>query len=46
MRCLGFAADANVVDVLVGYLRSKLESTGTPNLLHTVGGIGFPLRAR
>jgi DNA-binding response OmpR family regulator len=46
MRCLDFAADTNVVDVLIGYLRSKLESARTPNLLRTVGGIGFPLRAR
>ncbi|WP_024800689.1 response regulator transcription factor [Nocardia sp. BMG51109] len=40
-----FAADTNVVDVFVGYLRRKLESDGTPRLLHTIRGVGFVLRA-
>ena len=40
-----FAADTNVVDVFVGYLRRKLEVEGTPRLLHTVRGVGFVLRA-
>ncbi|HLS77012.1 MAG TPA: response regulator transcription factor [Nocardia sp.] len=40
-----FAADTNVVDVFVGYLRRKLEADGTPRLLHTVRGVGFVLRA-
>ncbi|MEV4127566.1 response regulator transcription factor [Nocardia sp. NPDC049707] len=40
-----FAADTNVVDVFVGYLRRKLEVDGTPRLLHTVRGVGFVLRA-
>ncbi|RMI29671.1 response regulator transcription factor [Nocardia stercoris] len=40
-----FAADTNVVDVFVGYLRRKLEVDGTPRLLHTIRGIGFVLRA-
>lgn len=39
-----FAVDTNVVDVFVGYLRRKLESDGTPRLLHTVRGVGFVLR--
>ncbi|MFF0493078.1 response regulator transcription factor [Nocardia sp. NPDC003482] len=39
-----FAADTNVVDVFVGYLRRKLESDGTPRLLHTIRGVGFVLR--
>ncbi len=39
-----FAADTNVVDVFVGYLRRKLEADGTPRLLHTVRGVGFVLR--
>ncbi|MGV9412986.1 response regulator transcription factor [Nocardia sp. NPDC003693] len=39
-----FAADTNVVDVFVGYLRRKLEVDGTPRLLHTIRGVGFVLR--
>ncbi|WP_280421733.1 response regulator transcription factor [Nocardia carnea] len=39
-----FAADTNVVDVFVGYLRRKLEADGTPRLLHTIRGVGFVLR--
>jgi DNA-binding response OmpR family regulator len=39
-----FEVDSNVVDVFVGYLRRKLESDGTPRLLHTVRGVGFALR--
>lgn len=41
-----FDADTNVVDVFVGYLRKKLEATGTPRMLHTVRGVGFILRTR
>ena len=36
--------DTNVVDVFVGYLRRKLESSGEPRLLHTVRGVGWALR--
>lgn len=39
-----FAADGNVVDVFVGYLRRKLEGDGEPRVLHTVRGVGFVLR--
>ncbi|MEV0109578.1 response regulator transcription factor [Nocardia sp. NPDC050799] len=39
-----FAADTNVVDVFVGYLRRKLEVDGTARLLHTIRGVGFVLR--
>ncbi len=39
-----FAVDTNVVDVFVGYLRRKLEASGTPRMVHTVRGIGFVLR--
>lgn len=39
-----FAADTNVVDVFVGYLRRKLEGDGTPRILHTIRGVGFVLR--
>ncbi|NLU82450.1 response regulator transcription factor [Rhodococcus sp. HNM0569] len=39
-----FAADTNVVDVFVGYLRRKFENDGSPRLVHTVRGVGFVLR--
>jgi two-component system response regulator PrrA len=39
-----FAAETNVVDVFVGYLRRKLEVDGRPRLLHTVRGVGFVMR--
>ncbi|WP_068270301.1 response regulator transcription factor [Aldersonia kunmingensis] len=39
-----FAADTNVVDVFVGYLRRKLEVDDHPRLIHTIRGVGFVLR--
>ena len=39
-----FDVDTNVVDVFVGYLRRKLESEGSPRVIHTVRGVGFVLR--
>ncbi len=36
---------SNVVDVYVGYLRTKLEADGEPRLIHTVRGAGYVLRA-
>jgi two-component system response regulator MprA len=42
---MDFATASNVVDVYVGYLRTKLESAGEPRLLHTVRGVGYVLRA-
>lgn len=41
----GSAATSNVVDVYVGYLRSKLEAGGEPRILHTVRGAGYALRS-
>jgi two-component system, OmpR family, response regulator MprA len=35
---------SNVVDVYVGYLRTKLEEAGEPRLIHTVRGAGYVLR--
>jgi DNA-binding response OmpR family regulator len=40
-----WAADGNVVDVFVSYLRRKLEADGEPRILQTVRGVGFTLRA-
>ena len=39
-----WAADGNVVDVFVSYLRRKLESGGEPRMIQTVRGVGFVLR--
>jgi two-component system response regulator PrrA len=43
----GYSADVdtNVVDVLVGYVRRKLEGGGEPRMLHTVRGVGWVMRA-
>ena len=41
-----FAADTNVVDVFIGYLRRKLEAGGAPRLLHTVRGVGSSSRTQ
>jgi two-component system, OmpR family, response regulator MprA len=35
---------SKVLDVYVGYLRTKLESEGESRLIHTVRGIGYVLR--
>ena len=42
----GNVATSNVVDVYVGYLRTKLEAGGEPRLLHTIRGVGYALRDR
>ncbi len=42
---LPVATASNVVDVYVGYLRTKLEADSEPRLLHTVRGVGYVLRA-
>ncbi|GGF36021.1 DNA-binding response regulator [Williamsia phyllosphaerae] len=39
-----FAADTNVVDVFIGYLRRKLEANDQPRIIQTVRGVGFVLR--
>jgi two-component system copper resistance phosphate regulon response regulator CusR len=38
-----YEARSNVIDVIVGRLRRKLEAEGEPRLLHTVSGIGWKL---
>jgi len=42
----GSAASSNVVDVYIGYLRSKIERPGKPVLIHTVRGRGYVLGAQ
>lgn len=40
-----YEAQSNVIDVMVGRLRRKLEADGEPRLIHTVKGLGYVLRA-
>jgi two-component system response regulator MprA len=39
-----FNGDDNVLDVYVGYLRSKTEAGGEPRLIQTIRGVGYALR--
>lgn len=39
-----FGGNGNVLEVYVGYLRTKTESEGEPRLIHTVRGVGYVLR--
>ncbi|MEA3570688.1 response regulator transcription factor [Paenibacillus phoenicis] len=39
-----FRGESNVLEVYVGYLRSKLEAQNEPRLIHTVRGAGYVLR--
>jgi two-component system response regulator MprA len=38
---LDFEGSSNVMEVYVGYLRTKLEAEGEPRLIHTIRGIGY-----
>ena len=40
-----FDPESNVVDVHVGNLRRKLKDAGYPNIVQTVRGVGFQLKA-
>ena len=35
---------SKVLDVYVGYLRTKMEAGGEPRLIQTVRGVGYVLR--
>jgi two-component system copper resistance phosphate regulon response regulator CusR len=41
----GYDMRSNVIEVIVGRLRRKLEEGGEPQVLHTVKGVGYVLRA-
>ncbi|GMU65993.1 MAG: DNA-binding response regulator [Acidobacteriota bacterium] len=41
----GYEARSNVIDVIVGRLRRKLERAGGEKLLHSVAGVGWTMRA-
>jgi two-component system response regulator MprA len=38
---LDFEGSSNVLEVYIGYLRSKLEAEGGSRLIHTIRGIGY-----
>jgi len=40
-----YSGESNVLEVYVGYLRSKLEAGGEPRLIHTVRGAGYVLKS-
>lgn len=39
-----FGGDSSVLDVYVGYLRTKLEAGGEPRLIHTMRYVGYVLK--
>ncbi len=39
-----FDGNGNVLEVYIGYLRTKTEASGEPRLLQTVRGVGYVLR--
>jgi two-component system, OmpR family, response regulator MprA len=39
-----FEGESNVLEVYIGYLRTKLEAKSEPRLIHTVRGAGYVLR--
>lgn len=38
---LDFEGSSNILEVYVGYLRTKLEAEGEPRLIHTMRGVGY-----
>ena len=40
----GHGGTDNLLEVYIGYLRSKTEAGGEPRLIHTVRGVGYVLR--
>ncbi len=39
-----FGGDGNVLEVYIGYIRSKTEAQGEPRLIQTVRGVGYVVR--
>ncbi|MBV9228514.1 MAG: response regulator transcription factor [Chloroflexi bacterium] len=38
---MDFEGSSNVMEVYIGYLRTKLEADGEPRLIHTIRGVGY-----
>jgi two-component system response regulator MprA len=41
---IDFEGSSNVMEVYIGYLRTKLEAEDRPRLIHTVRGVGYVLK--
>ena len=41
---MDFEGSSNVMEVYIGYLRTKLEAGGAPRLIHTIRGVGYVLK--
>lgn len=41
---LDFEGSSNVMEVYIGYLRTKLEANGESRLIHTIRGVGYVLK--
>jgi len=41
-----YAGNSNIVDVLIGTLRKKIDTAGKVKLVHTIYGVGFKLSAK
>lgn len=41
---LDFYHNSNIVDVYIGYLRRKIDRNHTPQLIHTIRGVGYSLK--
>lgn len=39
-----FGGESNVIEVYMSYLRSKLEASGKPRLIHTIRGVGYVMK--
>lgn len=39
-----YVGSSNVLEVYVGYLRTKLEANGEPRLIHTIRGVGYVMK--
>lgn len=39
-----FEGNDNVLEVYIGYLRTKLEAQGEPRMIHTLRGVGYEIR--
>jgi two-component system response regulator MprA len=39
-----FGGESNLIEVYVSYLRSKIEASGKPRLIHTIRGVGYVLK--
>ena len=39
-----FEGESNIIEVYISYLRSRLEASGRPRLIHTIRSVGYVLR--